>query len=187
MALAMLVAYPFTQVDAAQTPSDEKLVMVYYDSGRLDVFPEAVVESRENVRGQLRITTVSDTSFYYNLSRVDSVVVRTKDEISGRLASITQLKFNNKYNDQVFSDVFADIVQDSIITASIGAIGKWLTPSFQLSDENARLYIGHERQESKKSRRSYANDVYYTVAQPNPRLFANGLAPDGFLHEFLGE
>ena len=132
MALALLIAYPFCQVDAAQAPSDEKLVMVYYDNGRLDVFPEAVVESRENVRGQLRITTVSDTSFYYNLSRVDSVVVRTKDEINGRLASITQLKFNNKYNDQVFSDVFADIVQDSIITASIGAIGKWLTPSFQL-------------------------------------------------------
>ena len=187
MALAMLIAYPFTQVDAAQTPSDEKLVMVYYDSGRLDVFPEAVVESRENVRGQLRITTVSDTSFYYNLSRVDSVVVRTKDEISGRLASITQLKFNNKYNDQVFSDVFADIVQDSIITASIGAIGKWLTPSFQLSDENARLYIGHERQESKKSRRSYANDVYYTVAQPNQRLFAQKLVKEAVWSEPVGE
>ena len=187
MALALLIAYPFTQVDAAQAPSDEKLVMVYYDNGRLDVFPEAVVESRENVRGQLRITTVSDTSFYYNLSRVDSVVVRTKDEINGRLASITQLKFNNKYNDQVYSDVFAEIEQDSIITASIGAIGKWLTPSFQLSDENARLYIGHERQESKKSRRSYANDVYYTVAQPNQRLFAQKLVKEAVWSDPVGE
>ena len=187
MALAVLFAYPFCQVDAAQAPSDEKFVLVYYDKGKLDAFPESVVESRENVNGQLRITTVSDTSFYYNQSRIDSVVVRSKAEIGGRLASITQLKFNNKYNDQVFSDVFADITGDSVITARIGAIGKWLTPSFQLSDDNARVYIGRERQESKKSRRSFAKDVYYTVALPNQRMFTQTKVKDEVWSEPVGE
>ena len=187
MALAVLFAYPFSQVDAAQAPSDEKFVLVYYDKGKLDAFPEAVVASRENVRGQLRITTVSDTSFYYNESRIDSVVVRTREELNGRLASITQVKYNNKYNDQVYDDVFADIVEDSVITARIGAIGKWLTPSFQLTDDNARLYIGCERQESKKSRRSHANDVYYTVALPNQRLFTQKKVKDEVWSDPVGE
>lgn len=181
-----MFACPFCKV-GAQTLSNEKFVLVYYDKGKLDAFPETVVESRENVNGQLRITTVSDTSFYYNQSRIDSVVVRTKGEISGRLASITQLKFNNKYNDQVFSDVFADITGDSVITARIGAIGKWLTPSFQLSDDNARVYIGRERQESKKSRRSFAKDVYYTVALPNQRMFTQTKVKDEVWSEPVGE
>ena len=186
VAILVLQACPFCKIDAA-TPENEKFVLVYYDKGKLDAFPESVVASRENVRGQLCVTTVSDTSFYYNQSRIDSVVVRSKAELDGRLAKITQLKFNNKYNDQVYSDVFADIVQDSIITASIGAIGKWLTPSFQLSDENARLYIGHERQETKKSRRSFAKDVYYTVALPNQRLFTQTKVKDEVWSEPVGD
>lgn len=186
VAILVLQACPFCKIDAA-TQGSEKFVLVYYDKGKLDAFPEAVVASRENVRGQLCVTTVSDTSFYYNQSRIDSVVVRSRDELSGRLAKITQLKFNNKYNDQVFTDVFADIEKDSIITARIGAIGKWLTPSFQLSDDNARVYIGNERQESKKSRRSFAKDVYYTVALPNQRLFMQTKVKDEVWSEPVGE
>ena len=163
---------------AAQNQDDEELILVYYDKGRLDVFPKNIVTSMENARKQLYITTVSDTTFYYNESRIDSVVERTRGEISGRLASITQLKLNNKYNDQVYTDIIADIIGDSIITAEIGAIGKWLTPSIQLSDESARVYIGHERQESKVSRRSYANDVYYTVALPDQRIFNHALVKE---------
>ncbi|MBR1468800.1 MAG: CotH kinase family protein [Prevotella sp.] len=167
--------------------NNAKYVLVYYDKGKLDVFPESLVASRTNTHGQLCVTTVSDTTFYYNESRIDSVAVRTKAEIDGRLPSITQLKLNNKYNDQVYTDVFANIVGDSLITAEIGAIGKWLTPSIQLSDEAARVYIGHERQEDKKSRRSFAKDVYYTVAQPNQRIFEHTLVKDEIWSEAVGE
>ena len=183
VALCCLSLWPAT----AEAQNSEKFVLVYYDEGRLDAFPQSAVASQGYANNQLCIKTVSDTAFYYNENRVDSVVVRSRNALSSRFASITQLKLNNKYNDQVYTDVIADIIGDSIITADIGAIGKWLTPSIQLSDETARVYVGRERVESKVSRRSYANDVYYTVAKPNQRLFTQTKVKDEVWSDAVGQ
>ena len=183
VALCCLSLWPAT----AEAQNSEKFVLVYYDEGRLDAFPETVVTERKNANNQLCIKTVSDTAFYYNENRVDSVVVRSRDELSSRFASITQLKLNNKYNDQVYDDVYANIIGDSIITAEVAAIGKWLTPSIQLSDETAHVYVGRERQETKMTRRSYANDVYYTVAKPNQRMFTQTKVKDEVWSDAVGQ
>lgn len=162
---------------------NEKMLLVYYRGTdglqRVDVFPaEMLLGNSEYVNGQLRVVTVNDTVFCYNDASIDSVAIRTKKEVADRLPSIVQLKFNNKYNDQVFTDVVADIAGDSVITATVGAIGKWLTPSIQVSDDSARIYVGRERQWSKQSRRRFDKDIYYTIALPRQRVYEKVLVKD---------
>ncbi|MCR5131267.1 MAG: CotH kinase family protein [Prevotella sp.] len=157
---------------------EEKNLLVYFDNGRLDVFPDSMIAQQQTARQQLRLTTITDTTFCYDESQIDSVVTLTQQQLDQRLPHITQIKFNNKYNDQVFTDVIAEIQNDSLITAQIGAIGKWLTPSIQASHDSACFYVGKELQVNKSSRRSFANDVIYTVAMPRQRIFTNYLVKD---------
>lgn len=173
----------------AQT-SDEKYVLVYHHGGSLDAFPQSVYADGQYANGQYRVTTVNDTVFCYDESTLDSVVISTHAELQGRMPSITQFKINNKYNDQVYTDVVADIIGDSLITAQIGAIGKWLTPSIQLSADDVRLYIGRQQQLSKQSRRDFSEDQTYTVAFPGQRVYRrslvnNNTGSDDDTEEFL--
>lgn len=168
---------------SALAQNSEKNVLVYYGGGQLDVFPESLVKAAQTVNDQFHVTTLADTAFCYDNDKIDSVVTRTYRELLGRLPKIMQFKVNNKYNDQVYVDVIADIKEDSVITASIPAIGRWLRPSIQLSDENALLYIGNERQQDKVSRRSFANDVYYTLAKPQQRVYQSVLVKEAVWSE----
>lgn len=165
-------------VAASAQNSDENYVLVYHHGGSLDAFPESVFADGQNVNGQYLLTTVNDTVFCYDQSNLDSIVVSPFGQLKDRMPSITQFKINNKYNDQVFTDVIADITGDSLITAQIGAIGKWLTPSVQLSDDNARLYLGRYLQQSKQSRHDFSSDLCYTVAFPNQRVYQNSLVKE---------
>ena len=138
---------------------EERSLLVYFDHGRLDVFPESMIADQQTVRGQLRIVTSTDTVFCYDQSQVDSTVTLQQSQLDARMPHITQLKLNNKYNDQVYTDVIADIQGDSLITAQVGAIGKWLTPSIQFSNDSACIYVGTELQQNKTSRRSFAERI----------------------------
>ena len=179
--LLLLLAGPLMAVQG-WAADDGKMLLVYYRDAsglqRLDVFPESMLTDWKDVQGQWRVSTVADTAFCYNDARVDSVVVRTKAEVGNRLASIVQLKFNNKYNDQVYTDVVADITGDSLITARVAGIGKWLTPSVQFSNDSARLYVGRELQLNKQSRRKFDKDVIYTVALPRQRCYEQVLVKE---------
>lgn len=180
--LMLLLLMPLV-AQQGRAADEEKLLLVYYhgadDLQRLDVFPtELLLGNSEYVNGQLRVVTVNDTAFCYNEATVDSVAILTKKEVMGRLPSIVQLKFNNKYNDQVFTDVVADIAGDSVVTATVGAIGKWLTPSIQVSDDSARIFVGREQQLSKQSRLRFDVDRYYTIAMPRQRIYEKVLVKD---------
>ena len=48
-------------------------------------------------------------------------------------------------------------------SASAIGIGKWLTPTFTLSDQNAIVYVDGAEHKSAKSRISFAKDRVYTV------------------------
>ena len=171
---------------------NEKMLLVYYRGTdglqRVDVFPEDILlTNSENVNGQMRLVTVNDTVFCYNEETIDSVAILTRKQVENRLPSIVQLKFNNKYNDQVFSDVVADIAGDSVITATVGAIGKWLTPSIQVSDDSARIYVGRERQWSKQSRLRFDVDRYYTISMPRQRVYEKVLVKDAVWSDDVAE
>ena len=167
--VAILVMLPMV---AAAAGSDS--LFVYFNGYRLDVFPSSYIKSREEANRQLRITVVSDTTYCYDLDRIDSIChERPKD-----MPSFASFKFNNKYNDQVFQDVEADIEGDSLITARIGAISKWLTPSFQVAGGKDHVYMGGQRQQSKVSRHKFDKDAVYTVVRHGWREFKKTLVKE---------
>ena len=160
---------------AAQEAQTGDSLFVYSKNGTADVFPAALLKGHASEEGQLRITLNNDSVVYYNESDLDSV--RTSGPSLADLPVFTSFKFNNKYNAQVFTDVFATISGDSI-TASVGAIGKRLTPSFQLSEQGARVYVDGAEQVSKVSRLRFDRDVVYTIARDGWRVMNYRLVQD---------
>lgn len=160
---------------AAQEAQTGDSLFVYSKNGTADVFPAALLKGHASEEGQLRITLNNDSVVYYNESDLDSV--RTSGPSLADLPVFTSFKFNNKYNAQVFTDVIATISGDRI-TASVGAIGKRLTPSFQLSEQGARVYVDGAEQESKVSRLRFDRDVVYTIARDGWRIMKHRLVQD---------
>lgn len=79
------------------------------------------------------------------------------------MPSFTSYKFNNKFNYQLPDAVEASDPAASKIRMSVGGIGKWLTASFKLSDDEAVAYVGECLQESKVTRQRFDDTVTYTV------------------------
>lgn len=94
-----------------------------------------------------------------------------------QLPYLTSYKFNNKYNANLNVDVIADCSSENV-EVSLNSIGKWLTASFQLSEERGIAYIGNKLQTSKKSRNSFADSVQYTVTYPGYNVVLEVMAKD---------
>ncbi|MBQ2130245.1 MAG: hypothetical protein II431_02785, partial [Prevotella sp.] len=106
--VVMLMMFPMLAM-AAEGDS----LYVYFNGYRLDVFPSSYITSQMEANGQLRVTVINDTTYCYDLDRIDSVCYHRPQN----MPSFSSFKFNNKYNDQVFTDVEANIIGDSLITA----------------------------------------------------------------------
>lgn len=156
----------------AAPTDDQTPLCVYLNNGQADVYPSDLVKSQAQAGGKLSITLISDSVITYDLSEVASVGAPPT-----QLPSFTSFKFNNKYNDQVFTDVVATISPDGVY-ATVGAIGKRLTPSFQMDMEGAKAYVGGARQESKVSRLRFENPVVYTLALPEHRQLSYHLVQE---------
>ena len=127
---------------------------VYLKGGGVDAYPSDLAEVGMLTDSGLDVVWGDETVIGYAAADVE----RVSKEPPSNLPHLASFKVNNKYNDQVYSDVEADINGDDV-NLTIGCIGKWLTPSFQLSDDRAVAYIGDERQWSKKSRRPFDHDI----------------------------
>ena len=133
-------------------------VLVYFKSGKVNVYPSEIVKNCTQNSGAVQITLKNDSVITFAMSEVSSV----SNELPQNLPVFTSFKFNNKYNDQVFTDVEATITPD-LVTARVGAIGKWLTPSFNISDDRAKVWVDGKVQVSKQSRIPFEGDVTYTI------------------------
>lgn len=159
-------------VEAFAAPSDTLFVCI--SAERMDAYPmEWVKDMKEDAEG-ITLVTSDDVAHRYCYVLIDSI----SDCAPDSLPKITQFKFNNKYNGQVFTDVFADIGNDHVIKATIGAVGKWLTPSFQLSDTLAQAYVDGVEQHTKKSRQRFDHPLTYTVARPGWQVLCFDKAAD---------
>ena len=96
-----------------------------------------------------------------------SSVVSASTEMPEDCPSFLSYKFNNKFNPQVFTDAEADAPSADVINISVGCIGKWLTPSFQLPDENIIVTVDGRRQVSKQSRLRFDKPVTYRLTRPD--------------------
>ncbi|MCR5180878.1 MAG: CotH kinase family protein [Bacteroidaceae bacterium] len=141
-------------------------LFVYQPGGRLDVYPPAVVKSVVEDDKQLVVTTIDGQNRVYKQAVVDSV----GHSAPRNMPVFTSFKFNNKFNGGLYTDVLCEIGANGLITGSASVIGKWLTPSFQLSASEAEVYIGRTRQRSKVSRLSFAEPVDYVVALPGCQI-----------------
>ena len=133
-------------------------VIVYFKAGGAVVYPSDITRGVEQDADAVRITLVNDSVIAFPMAEVDSV----GSQVPQNLPVFTSFKFNNKYNDQVFTDVVATVTADTV-RARVGAIGKWLTPSFNVSDEGARVWVNSREQVSKQSRVCFEGDVTYTI------------------------
>lgn len=95
------------------------------------------------------------------LRRVCSIST-TAPEDSPRFSSY---KFNNKFNPQLYTDVIAEKAEADTIRLEAGCIGRWLTASFQLPDEETLVYVNRTRQYSKQTRQSFRKPVTYTLSR----------------------
>lgn len=160
----LCMAFALVMTARAENGVDENL-FVYLKDGKVEAFPTAWITSRDISGGVLRIA-VDRAYFSYEMAQVDSISHIAPTD----LPTLVSLKFNNKYNDQLFTDAIATIEDDRRINATVGCIGKWLTPSFQLSSEEAVASIGGKIQKSHVTRSNFADDVTFTVAHANQTI-----------------
>lgn len=133
-------------------------VFLHLKSGQLLVVSSDLVNLDQNADVLLQIVTEDESELVITWADVDSVGTTPPSDFP----TFTSFKFNNKYNDQVFVDVEATVLPDTV-RAIVGAIGKWLTPSFKLSDDQAQAWVGTQRQYSKQSRLPFDGDVTYVL------------------------
>ena len=148
--------------------ADKDSVFVYLPDGRLDVYPSSLVKRAAENELQFIVTTIDDVAHVYKKAFIDSVSKQGPKD----MPTLTSFKINNKFNGQIYSDVQCEIGADGLITGSVPAIGKWLTPSFQRSDETALVYVGRQLQRSKVTRRNFAEPVEYVVTRPGWQIMS---------------
>lgn len=163
--LAVVLASLSVQMQAQDS------LFISLTSGELYVFPNEFVTGRQETSSQLIITTEDEWQHTFAKSSIASMGT----EAPADLPTFTSFKINNKYNDQVFTDVIADLSSGKDIKMQIGAIGRWLTPSFNTQPATAGVYVDAVQQTSKESRLNFANPVTYTVARDNSYVFSRVL------------
>lgn len=148
-------------------PASDTL-FVYLKSGGFNAFPMSVVDRQTTEEGCIVVRTATGEDFSYQLTDVASTSYTGPVET---LPSITSFGIQSRHNDEVYEDIGSTITDDSVITVSVPTIGRWLTPSFELSDAFASAYIDGIRQQSGLSRNSFRSDRTYVVARPGEFIF----------------
>lgn len=112
---------------------------------------------------------------YVMLSTGKTLVIPGSESIAEEcpveLPQFASYRFNNKHNDQLFQSVAAseeELLQDTI-RLSVAQIGKYLTATFQLTDEEATAWVDSVRQESKVTRQRMEAPVTYTIGRASWR------------------
>lgn len=146
-------------LSVAQTASNH---YVYFANGDVEAYPEEYVRTLETTDGY-RLTLINDSIITWTATEVDSVT-----SIAPTYPQFTDFKFNDNLNEQLVNDVPGTIAGDRV-TATVAAIGKWLTPTYKLSDRAAVAYVDGVAQQSGISRRRFADEVVYTLGYPNYR------------------
>lgn len=155
------------------TAQNTDTLFVYLNNSDLYVFPPGTVVSQEDNADRLTLRVVGDTTIVYEKSDL-----RELSQVGPQsLPAFTSFKFSSKQNDQLTVDADCDISGDRL-TASVGSIGKWLTPSFNLTSDDAQVWIGNKQQYSKKTRINFAQPVELTVAMPRQFVYGS----EGFGH-----
>lgn len=141
-------------------PHFPEALHIWLSDGRLEAYPLEYVASHTETNGRLVIETTIGETYSYALSDVVSV----SEQAPTDFPTFVSYKFNNKFNDQLFTDAIGLMFNDTVM-ATVSAIGKRLTPSFKLPDEQTLVYVDGVLQESKVTRLRFDKDIYYLIAR----------------------
>lgn len=94
------------------------------------------------------------------------------DECPYELPRFAAYRFNKKCNDQLFQSVAApdDALLLDTLRLSVAQIGKYLTATFRLTDDDAVARVGSVCQVSDTTRQRMATPLTYTIGRKNWRL-----------------
>lgn len=148
--------------DTEDTEEPEKdFVYVYLSDGGVDAYDLEKLDGNYYEENGILYFPIKDGDvMHYTKEEFDSCSTTRP-----QLPVMTSFKFNNKYNPNLNVDAIAGTVTEDMYF-SLNAIGKWLTASFQLSDDKAVAYVDTVMQESKVTRQSFADKVTYIVTYP---------------------
>ena len=147
--------------DEEEEVAEGEIIYVYLKNGNIDAYSKASLDGDYFTQdGKLYFPIKDGDTMYYTQEEYDSC-----STVRPQLPQMTSFKFNNKYNPNLNVDAIAENVTDNMYF-SLNAIGKWLTASFQLSDDKAVAYVDTVLQESKVTRQSFADKVTYKVTYP---------------------
>lgn len=139
---------------------------IYFVNGNVMAYPKEYVKSLTTDNNACAVTLINDSIIEWKSSEIDSI-----SSVKPDYPQFTGVEFNDKHNKQLFEDVEAAIASDKV-TATVGAIGKWLTPTFTLDSDDGIAYVNGIRQESEQSRLRFANPVVYTLSRPGHQRLA---------------
>ena len=140
---------------------DGEVVFVYLSNGDVEGFALASLDGDYyTANGTVYFPLADGETMYYTKEEYDSISF-----VAPPMPTMTSFKFNNKYNPTLNVDVECSNITKNI-NLSVNAIGKWLTASFQLSDDRAVAYVDTVLQVSKETCQSFAKTVTYRVTYP---------------------
>lgn len=156
----------------------EPCLFVTLTSGGIDAYPlNTLAKEQYTDNDTLYIPLASGSTIKYHTSEYKGT-----DNKVPQLPYLSSYKFNNKYNANLNIDVIADCSNENI-EVSLNAIGKYLTASFQLSEERAVAYIGNRLQTSKETRNRFAEAVKYTITYPGYNIIKSVTIQDTICKE----
>ena len=146
----------------ADTPAEQgdSCLFVSTADGALTVVPVAYIE-RQSQPSEGRLTLNLINGKRLSFKDVTGCTGTPPED----MPAFTSFKFNNKFNPQLYCDVEAADPSASLIRLEAGGIGKWLTASFQLPDDDTQVFVGTTPQQSKVTRQSFARPVTYTLGR----------------------
>ncbi|MBR2360559.1 MAG: CotH kinase family protein [Bacteroidaceae bacterium] len=139
---------------------------IYFTDGSVEAYPQEFVKHVGHNDDTYTLTLINDSTLNWESGTIDSISM-----MPPTYPKFAAFEFNDKHNEQLYDDVEATLSDDKV-RATVGAIGKWLTPSFQLNDPEAVAYVNGKEQTSGISRQRFADSVVYTLAYPNHQLLA---------------
>ena len=149
-------------------PVEGDIIYVYLSNGDVEGYLLESLDGDYYVQdGTAYFPLLSGDTNYYVRAEYDSI-----STVMPVLPTMTSFKFNNKYNPTLNVDVVCEEVAEDI-NLSVNAIGKWLTASFQLSDDKAVAYVDTVLQVSKETCQSFAQTVTYNVTYPGYNIIRN--------------
>lgn len=161
--LLALASLSLTLIVAQNTNSSH---YIYLADGTVKAYPKEYVKSLEQTTEGFTLLLINDSKHTWTAEQIDSI-----SEHSPLYPQFTDFKLDDKLNDQIFNDIDASVYADSIRLV-VGAIGKWLTPSFKTDSKATVVYVGKDEQVSGQSRRRFAKDVVYTLSLPGHERLA---------------